>query len=195
MASLRVLYIGCGNGRSTRMYIDLGLAPEQLTGVDVREGAISLAARLNPAIQFKVLGTEKTLSAYIGGQYSWTQTTTVFSSIKSAYERSMLAKEICHLVSAGGYHFYYDLVKANSFAGGDLIKPVELFGQLEPVLHCSVDENHYSTIIPSNCRYRYGGIGETVRSIMKKARRMTLRKVTYPDLSKKEFVLFRKSRC
>jgi SAM-dependent methyltransferase len=55
LESLNVLDLGCGNGRSTRMYIDLGLRPEQLMGVDVRLGTIDLARKLNPAIALRLM--------------------------------------------------------------------------------------------------------------------------------------------
>jgi ubiquinone/menaquinone biosynthesis C-methylase UbiE len=54
LSDLRVLDVGSGNGRSTRIYIDLGLQPEQLTGIDVRPGTLRLARKLNPSIHYRV---------------------------------------------------------------------------------------------------------------------------------------------
>lgn len=119
---LRVLDLGCGNGRSTRMYLDMGLEPDQLTGLDLRIGALERARRLNPAIAWL---------AHDGGALprgcNWISTTTVFSSVATEAARAALAGQIRDALPGGGHVFYFDMRKANPFAGGDPIEPVRLF--------------------------------------------------------------------
>jgi SAM-dependent methyltransferase len=128
LEDLRVLDLGCGNGRSARMYLDMGLRPDQVCGLDLRPGAIALARKLNPAIRWDV---------YDGGElppgHNWLSTTTVFSSIASRERRKAVADRIRNSLPSGGYLFYYDARRANPFAGGDAIKPRELFGDFRVV--------------------------------------------------------------
>ncbi len=143
LESLRVLDIGCGNGRSTRMYLDLGLYPNQLTGVDLREGAIRLAKRLHPAIDFYVIGR----GAFPAPNHAWNwiSLTTVFSSIKAQTDRHRLADEICQKLHSGGHLFYFDRIQANSFAGGDAIDPRRLFKRLKLVWFHEFNASDYHT--------------------------------------------------
>src|SRR5262245_3166039 len=57
VATLRVLDVGCGVGRSTRMLVDLGVRPENLLGVDLRPEALGYAQKLNPAVRYRALST------------------------------------------------------------------------------------------------------------------------------------------
>jgi SAM-dependent methyltransferase len=131
--SMKVLDLGCGNGRSTRMYIDLGFRPEQLTGLDLRAGTIELAKKLNPAINHATYtGDEIPLTDQ---SFNWIGITTVISSIKNHDSRRQLAKQIYQKLQPGGYLFYYDLWRANPLAGGDKISPLELFSDFKKVWH------------------------------------------------------------
>jgi SAM-dependent methyltransferase len=134
---LRVLDIGCGNGRSTRMYLDLGLHPDQLTGLDVRPGAIDLARTLNPSIRFDVYDGEKI--PFPDGAFTWIHVSTVVSSIKTHKHRLELAARITEKLRPGGYVFYFDLIRANDFAGHDTIRPEALFPGLEVVSRHAYD--------------------------------------------------------
>src|SRR5258706_4314786 len=100
------------------MYLDMGLRPEQLCGLDLRAGAIVLARNLNPAIRFDV---------YDGGDLpsgrNWVSTATVFSSVKGREERQAVADRISSALPAGGYLFYYDMRRANPFGGGGSTTP------------------------------------------------------------------------
>jgi SAM-dependent methyltransferase len=127
-ADLRVLDLGCGNGRSTRMYLDMGLEPDQLTGLDLRPGALDRARRLNPAIAWRL---------HDGGPLpagsNWISMATVFSSVSTAAARVALVDQIRDALPGSGYAFYFDARKANPFAGGDRIRPTRLFADFEVV--------------------------------------------------------------
>lgn len=128
LSQLRVLDLGCGNGRSARMYLDLGLEPEQICGLDLRIGALARARRLNPALRWELQEAD---DLPVG--HNWLSATTVFSSIATPGARRELAERIAASVPSGGHVFYYDARKANDFAGGDPIGARELFGGLDIV--------------------------------------------------------------
>lgn len=128
LEDLRILDLGCGNGRSARVYLDLGLRPEQITGLDLRSGAIDLARKLNPAIRFDLYDAGELPSGH-----NWISTTTVFSSVATREHRLEVVDRISASLPIGGYVFYYDMRKANRIAGGDLIEPRLLFRDLELV--------------------------------------------------------------
>lgn len=135
LKELTLLDIGCGNGRSTRIYIDLGLRPEQLTGIDVREGAISLASKLNPAINYKT--TEGNTLEFPDHSFNWIQLTTAFSSIPDETDRRNLAVEVNRLLAPGGYLYCYDLYFLINFENQNMsrkiLNPAEIFPKLNPV--------------------------------------------------------------
>jgi len=122
---LAVVDVGCGNGRSTRVYLDLGLTPGQLTGVDLRAGALALAATLNPAITWREV--DHAPWPMEAGSVSWVSLCTVFSSIASAADRRHLAAEITRIASPTGQLFFWDRTHALDFAGGQPLVPTEWF--------------------------------------------------------------------
>ena len=197
LASLSILDIGCGTGRSTRMYIDLGIYPEQLTGVDLREGAVALAARLNPAIKYKVIRTAKDAITDGQHQYNWIHTSTAFSSIRQVRERESFANEISDILSVGGYFFYYDLERANDFAGGDLINPRRLFSQLQPVLSLTVNEFPYVRLFKSlqekSDTLNSGKKESKIKRIARVILNREIREADPQEICRKDVVLFRKN--
>ncbi|HEX4980265.1 MAG TPA: class I SAM-dependent methyltransferase [Ilumatobacteraceae bacterium] len=131
LGDLRVLDVGCGNGRSTRAFLDLGLRPEQLVGVDLRPGAVELARRLNPAIDVRVSDVSEITEPE--GSFTWVQATTVHSSIEGHASRQALVDDMTRALAPGGYLFYFDLWRANRFAGYDEIDVEQLHAGLETV--------------------------------------------------------------
>ena len=123
--SLKILDVGCGNGRSTRMYLELGFDPEQLMGVDVRSGALRTARHMHAGIQFLLdEGDGWPLSE---GAVPWVSLCTVFSSVRDAEDRRELADRIRRVVPPGGYLFFWDRTHALDFAGGDVLVPSDWF--------------------------------------------------------------------
>lgn len=131
LTQLRVLDIGCGTGRSTRLYIDLGLRPDQLMGLDVRPGTVALAKRLNPAISFQTY--DGRAIGFPSGSFNWIQLGTVFSSIADHGHRAHVAAQAMAQLRSGGYLCYLDRWRANEFAGGDVLQPEALFAPLRTV--------------------------------------------------------------
>jgi len=134
--SLRVLDVGCGTGRSSRMYLDVGVLPEQIVGVDLRAGALNLARRMHPGIRYeRYSGSRLPLD---DGASDWVSLCTVMSSVPPGEARRRIAEEIERVLSAGAFLFYWDLVAANPFAGGDALEAVDLFPALDLVWSRSV---------------------------------------------------------
>ena len=131
LSELRVLDVGTGNGRSTRIYLDLGLYPEQLTGVELRPGAVAVARQLHQGIDHRLYDGSRI--GFPDGSFNWVQLATVFSSIEDHAHRRHLAKETIRQLSPGGYLFYFDLWRANGFAGGDVLGPETLYADLDVV--------------------------------------------------------------
>ena len=132
METMQILDIGCGTGRASRMYVDLGFMPQQITGMDLREGTVQMAGKLNPAIQYV---TQEEWIKNPSKQYDWISLVTVVSSLSTEEDRRFVVKQANSVLKPGGYLFYYDLVRANSFAGSDLIEPAKLFDGFERIWH------------------------------------------------------------
>lgn len=126
--AIKALDVGCGVGRSSRLLVDLGVKPENLLGIDFRESAIAFARQQNTAIRFRS----------VSGLDDWPDETfdlvvqcTVFSSIPSPSFRVQTAALMERSVGKDGYVLWWDLLKANPFAGGDPLNPIDLFGTRE----------------------------------------------------------------
>jgi SAM-dependent methyltransferase len=128
LEALNVLDLGCGNGRSTRAYLAMGLDTGQVTGMDVRAGALAMARRLNPAI-----GWRQHLGGPLPEGHNWVSACAVFSSIATDAARRQVAGRIVQCLPEGGHVFYYDTRLANDFAGGDPIEPGRMFSALKTI--------------------------------------------------------------
>ena len=124
--TLKVLDVGCGVGRSSRLLVDLGIKPENILGIDFRESAIDFAQRTNPAIRFLHIAG---LNDWPHGSFDLATQCTVFSSIPTDLFRAETAGLMERSVGQDGYILWWDAVKANVFAGGGPLRPVELFGK------------------------------------------------------------------
>ena len=122
---IRVLDVGCGVGRSTRLLLEFGLRPENLVGIDVRPSAIEHARRLNPAIPFR---TVKGFDDWpVNSEFDLCMQCTVFSSIPGAERRELTARMMTKAVGNQGFIFWWDRLRANDFAGNDPLDPVSFF--------------------------------------------------------------------
>ncbi len=125
LESVKLLDLGCGNGRSTRMYLDLGLRPEQLTGLDLRPGTINLAQKLNPAITFLSYNGESL--PFENQQFSWISMAGVISQIQAIDSRKALVAEIYRKLQPGGFVYNFDKFRASGLVGGGRVNPLQYF--------------------------------------------------------------------
>ncbi len=123
-AELRLLDVGCGTGRSTRVYLDFGLDPAKLRGVDLRPGAIELARACNPAVGFEAFDGERLPAE--DGSVDWLALCTVLSSVPHP-GREHLVEEAARVLAPGGVVFCWDKDAVHDFAGGGALKPKQLF--------------------------------------------------------------------
>ncbi|MFT7462169.1 MAG: SAM-dependent methyltransferase [Pseudohongiellaceae bacterium] len=147
-AQLKVLDVGCGNGRSTRMYLELGIQPSQLTGIDLRPDALDLAKSLNPAVRW--LPVSDAPWPIESSSVSWVSLCTVFSSIKPAADRQHLANEISRVLKPAGQLFFWDRKVALDFAGGDALLPTDWFSDMQLLWHADADVRGYKAASPTH---------------------------------------------
>jgi len=126
---IHALDVGCGTGRSARLLIEFGVPPTNIFAVDIRQHAIDYAFKLNPAINYSIVNSFSDLQFL--GTFNWIQQCTVFSSIPGRKARVGLAEAITDTLSSKGYVFWWDLLKANDWAGGDDLMPVDYFPHLQ----------------------------------------------------------------
>jgi SAM-dependent methyltransferase len=122
---IKILDVGCGVGRSSRMLVEFGVLPENITGIDIREDAIEYAKSINSNINFISV---RSFDQWPNAKFDLVMQCTAFSSISSVDDRIALAKQIEHYTS-DCYFFWWDLIRANSFAGGDVLQPDKYFSK------------------------------------------------------------------
>jgi len=122
----RVLDVGCGVGRSTRLLLEFGLSPENILGIDLRPTAIEHARRLNPAIPFRTVNGFDDWP--LESEFDFCLQCTVFSSISGVERRELTARMMEKAVGNKGFIFWWDRLRANDFAGNDLLDPAAFFG-------------------------------------------------------------------
>ena len=131
ISEARILDVGCGVGRSTRTLLEIGAKPSNVIGIDIRPEAITYAKLINPGISFCVVNDFNGWPT--PGSFDLCIQATAFSSIPNKEGRFMLAAMMEKMISSNGYIFWWDIVKANPFAGGDVMEPQKLFRQSQVI--------------------------------------------------------------
>lgn len=125
---LRVLDVGCGVGRSSRMLVDLGVQPQHLVATDLRPDALVQARASNPAVDWRLVDS---LADWPAETFDLVVQCTVFSSIPGDEARRATAALMSRSAGADGHIFWWDSRHANDFAGGDPLDPRVLFSDRE----------------------------------------------------------------
>jgi SAM-dependent methyltransferase len=128
IANLRVLDVGCGVGRSSRLLVDLGIEPQNLVAIDFRESAIADARRKNPAIRFQFIPS---LLKWPREKFDLVVQSTAFSSLPGSQLRNETAHLMERSIRKGGYIFWWDLLHAHRFADGGRLEPKSLFPSMQ----------------------------------------------------------------
>jgi ubiquinone/menaquinone biosynthesis C-methylase UbiE len=101
LSDLRILDVGCGQGRLLRACLDMGASPQNLSGVDVRSNAIEEAHILSPHLDFRI--SNGIDLDWPDGQFDLVMQFVVFSSIFMDDLRRHLASEMMRVLKPGGY--------------------------------------------------------------------------------------------
>jgi SAM-dependent methyltransferase len=127
ITQLKVLDVGCGVGRSTRALLEFGVRPENVVGIDLRPAALIHAKQVNPALTFHTVnGVDRWPAPQ---SFHLCMQCTVFSSIDGYERRLVVAQMMERMTIPGGYIFWWDRIKANTFAGKDELNPFTLFNR------------------------------------------------------------------
>jgi SAM-dependent methyltransferase len=132
MESMRILDVGCGSGRSSRMLVDLGARPENITGLDIRHSIINVARKLNPAINFRWI---ESLADWPADSFDLVVQATAFSSIPDAAVRLQTAALMEQSVGDNGFVLWWDGVATNQFAGREVLDPRRFFPSRQMLLY------------------------------------------------------------
>jgi SAM-dependent methyltransferase len=155
--SLRVLDVGCGVGRSSRLLVDLGVSPQNLLAIDFRESAIIHAQQRNPAIRFRHIAN---LSEWPTESVDLVVQCTAFSSLPGPGVRKQTASLMEKSIRESGYIFWWDMLRAMPFAGGEVLDLKSLFPHFQSVTERQV--SIYPELSESLRRLRR--IGNWIRS-------------------------------
>jgi ubiquinone/menaquinone biosynthesis C-methylase UbiE len=113
MTKLQVLDIGCGTGGLLRYLASLGIAPDQLYGIDLIDDRITIARKLAPTGMTLLAGNADTLP-YPDEAFDLVAQFTVFSSILDAQLRKGIASEMTRVLKTNGHILWYDLYNVQS---------------------------------------------------------------------------------
>jgi len=107
----RVLDMGAGFGGTLRRFVEYGVAPSNLVGLDIGEARLRLARSMNPAISY-VLAAGSHLP-FRDNSFQIVILGAVFSSILSTPLRQALASEARRVLAEDGVILWYDYAIAN----------------------------------------------------------------------------------
>ena len=131
LSKQKILDVGCSNGRTCRMYLDLGFMPNQITGIDIRQGPVLFARKLHSGI--KAIFCNEAELPFPDNSFTWISLCGVMSSIRKIKERDLLVSELCRILAPDGFLFFWDLKYSVPFAGSVLLIPKSLFPKIFPV--------------------------------------------------------------
>jgi SAM-dependent methyltransferase len=115
LSGLRILDVGCGSGRQTRSFVDMGARPDDVVGIDISADAIETARHLAPGIRYDVFNGRRI--DLPDGHFDLVTQFVVFSSIGVEALRQRLARDMLRVLKPGGYVFWWDLRVLASLSG------------------------------------------------------------------------------
>lgn len=137
LAERRILEVGCGSGGVLASLVELGAAPEHLTGIDLLADRIADARQRFPHLRF-LQGNAEQLP-FAAGSFDLVLLFTVFTSILDPAMRRAAAQEAARVLRPGGAVVWYDFRYNNPWnrhvrglGRGEIVR---LFPALLPDLH------------------------------------------------------------
>lgn len=145
LAGNRILEIGCGSGHWLREFIQWGALPTDLTGIDLRPEALSLASRSCPqGVMLRCM--EGCLLEFDDETFDIVLQSMVFTSVLDEEVRQQMAHEMLRVMKKDGLIIWYDFFFANPW-NPDVraVRKAEI-KQLFP--RCLVELERVSLILP-----------------------------------------------
>jgi SAM-dependent methyltransferase len=131
LGELRVLDIGCGNGRDLLWFISIGVNPGNIAGNDLRPDAVAVARQRVPPTTKIVLGNAAELNLP-DASFDVVLQSTVFSSILDDDLQQAVARRMWALARPGGGVLWYDFVYNNPWNSDVRGVPLSRVRQLSP---------------------------------------------------------------
>jgi SAM-dependent methyltransferase len=107
LTKTRALDVGCGSGQWLRRFLDWGVPPEGLHGVDVQPTRLAAARAALPAAADLRPGDAQQLP-WPDGCFDLVSQFVVFSSVPDPSVRETLAREMARVTAPGGVILWYD---------------------------------------------------------------------------------------
>lgn len=101
-----LLDIGCGEGNWFAWFLDLGIAPEQIAGVELDPARAAACSERYPDCDVRV--TDAASLPWPDGSFDVVFQSTVLSSIRDRSVRSAVAREMRRVLAPGGSILSYD---------------------------------------------------------------------------------------
>jgi ubiquinone/menaquinone biosynthesis C-methylase UbiE len=127
---LRILEVGCAQGRLLRAFLDMGANPQYLYGIDINKEFITNAQSLAPHLNYRTFNGWSI--EFPDSYFDLITQFVVFSSIALPELHSLLADEMMRVLKPGGYIFWWDMFHMAANSGGSVIalNPILLFPDL-----------------------------------------------------------------
>lgn len=109
---VRLLEIGCGEGRNLERLLEAGLAPDRLVGNELLPGRVAIARERLPR-ELTILEGDASALELPEASFDVVFQSTVFTSILDAAFRRRLAASMWRLVRPGGGVLWYDFTVDN----------------------------------------------------------------------------------
>lgn len=135
---LRLVELGCGGGGEIARWLEHGLDPSRVVGVDLLADRIETARGLLPP-NVRLLVGDASRTELPSDAFDIVFTSTVFTSILDADLQARLAGEAWRLARPGGMVLWYDFVVDNprnpNVRGVDVARIRDLFPEAEATFH------------------------------------------------------------
>lgn len=102
----KILDLGCGNGIMMRNFIEWGAQIENISGLDLRPGAVKFAKHLNPNLD--IIAGSATKLPWGNQSFDIVCQHTMFTSIMDMDMKKQIAKEMTRVLKKDGIILWYD---------------------------------------------------------------------------------------
>ena len=96
-----VLDVGCGTGRHVRAFLDYGVDPQNVYGIDIRESALAVGRRLSPHLRLELF--DGITIPFKDGQFDLVTQHSVVCSKLSPHLRRRVTAEMWRVLAPGGF--------------------------------------------------------------------------------------------